>query len=227
MTFKALLWDCDGCLIDSEYIACSLSASLLTEAGYPITTEDFIVRFCGQGNSHIFKTIEDETGVDYRAFMDAVDKKAKQREAFKKDLKAIQGIHEVLDVIDLPMAIASGSEMDRLTYTLQLTDLYDRFAEHIYSSSLVAKGKPAPDIFLYAAEKLNTAPQDCLVVEDSLNGVRSGKAARMTVFGFTGGGHVPDKKQHEKLLYDLGADIVFHDMHELPSLIKNYARKAA
>lgn len=69
MTFKALIWDCDGCLIDSEHIACELGAKLLTEAGYKISTEDYIRRFCGQGKSHIFNSVKDDCGVDYRDYM--------------------------------------------------------------------------------------------------------------------------------------------------------------
>jgi HAD superfamily hydrolase (TIGR01509 family) len=222
MTFKALIWDCDGCLIDSEHIACELGARLLTEAGYKISTEDYIRRFCGQGKSHIFKSVKDDCGVDYREHMQAIDKKALQREAFRANLKIIDGIHEVLEQIDLPMAIASGSDYDRLEYTLQLTGLYDRFKNSLYSSSLVAKGKPSPDIFLYAAEQLGVDPRDCLVVEDSINGVRAGKAANMTVFGFTGGSHVLNKQAHRSELLALGADLVFDDMRELPRLIKNF-----
>jgi HAD superfamily hydrolase (TIGR01509 family) len=220
MTFEAILWDCDGVLIDSEHIACALGAKLLGEAGYHISTEDYIQRFCGQSKNHTFNSIKEECGIDYRDHMDAIDKRELQREAFRKDLTIIAGINEVLDEIKLPMAIASGSEMERLEFTLQLTGLYDRFKDRLYSSSLVAKGKPHPDIFLYAAEKLNVASEKCLVIEDSLNGVRAGKAANMTVFGFTGGTHVFNKEAHRDELLSLGADLVFHDMRELPGLIK-------
>lgn len=136
-------------------------------------------------------------------------------------MKIIDGIHEVLEQIDLPMAIASGSDYERLEYTLQLTGLYGRFKNCTYSSSLVAKGKPSPDIFLYAAEQLGVYPRDCLVIEDSLNGVRAGKAANMTVFGFTGGSHVLNKQAHGHELLALGADLVFDEMGKLPELISN------
>lgn len=221
--FKAILWDCDGCLIDSEYIACALSAKTLTEAGYPISTTDFIVRFCGQGKSHIFGTIANEIGYDIQTKFDPAKKAAAQKELFENELKAIDGIHAVLDACALPMAIASGSEHDRLELTLKLTGLYDRFQGRIFSASEVARGKPHPDIFLYAAEKLGVAPTDCLVIEDSLNGVTSGKAAGMTVFGFTGGSHVSDKKAHEETLLSLGADRVFHTMAALPPLMANWS----
>lgn len=219
MSFAAVIWDCDGCLIDSEHIACGLSARLFTEAGYAISTQDFVHRFAGQSKNHIFQTIQNECGVDYRAHMQGLDKKKLQRDAFQQELKAIDGIYETLDAITLPTAIASGSEWDRLEFTLKLTDLYDRFMPHIYPASLVAKGKPAPDIFLHAAERLGVNAADCLVIEDSVNGVRAGKAAGMTVYGFTGGSHVPDKGACADQLLALGADQVFHRMAELQGLM--------
>jgi HAD superfamily hydrolase (TIGR01509 family) len=170
----------------------------------------------------VFDSVQADCGIDYRPHMEGLNKKELQRDAFKKDLKIINGINDVLSSVKMPMAIASGSEMDRLEYTLQLTNLYDHFNGRIYSSSLVPKGKPAPDIFLYAANELGVEPSKCLVIEDSLNGVRSGKAAGMTVFGFTGGNHIPDKQAHREELLSLNADLVFDDMSELPQLINSF-----
>lgn len=225
MKFRALIWDCDGCLLDSEYIACALGAKLATEAGCPISTEDYIRRFCGQSKSHTLATLRQESGIDIKSYLDRVDKKKLQREAFQSNLKPISGIPEILDDILLPMAIASGSEYDRLEFTLKLTGLYNRFSDCLYSASLVERGKPHPDIFLYTAEKLGVSPHDCLVIEDSQNGVRAGKAAGMTVFGFCGASHILDKDSHAQELQDLGADLVFHDMWELPRLIQNFFPK--
>lgn len=219
MKYAGVLWDCDGCLIDSEWIACGLGAEMLTELGYPITTQEFVLRFCGQSKSHIYGTIQNETGIDYLPLLAAEDKVTRQREAFRKDLKTICGIEDVLDGINVPMAIASGSAMDRLEYTLQLTNLYDRFAGRIYNSAMVERGKPHPDVFLYAAEQLGVAPEQCLVIEDSHNGVRAGKAAGMTVFGFTGGLHIPDKEKHAAELSELGADVIFRSMSEFSKLV--------
>jgi HAD superfamily hydrolase (TIGR01509 family) len=219
MGFEAILWDCDGCLIDSEHIACGLYARLLSSAGYAITTEDFILRFCGQSKNHIFSTILQDSGMDYRQHIDAPDKKDLLRLAFEQNLKPITDIQGTLDQLFVPMAIASGSEYERLNHSLKVAKLYDRFFPHIYSSSSVSRGKPQPDIFLYAANKLGVTAHNCLVIEDSHNGVRAGKAAGMTVFGFTGGSHILDKKVHADDLYKLGADHVFHHMTDLPKLI--------
>lgn len=219
MRYDAVLWDCDGCLIDSEWIACGLAAEMLTELGYAISTQEFVKRFCGQSRDHIYSTIQQESGVDYLPLLAERDKSTRQKEAFRKDLTVITGIEDVLNGINVPMAIASGSRMARLEYTLQLTNLYDRFMPHIYHSAQVAKGKPAPDVFLYAAQQLGVMPEKCLVIEDSENGVRAGKAAGMTVIGFTGGKHILDKDAHQQILTELGADHVLHDMRDLPKLM--------
>lgn len=218
--FKAILWDCDGVLMDSEYLACALSARTLTDAGFPISTEDFVRRFCGQTRAHIHDTIAAEAGFDIWAKIDTTKKHAERNDLFKRELKAIDGVVDVLNALDMPIAIASGSDYDRLHYTLDLINLRGHFGDHVYSAVDVANGKPAPDIFLYAADQLGVAPADCLVIEDSVNGVKSGVAAGMTVYGFTGGTHVPDKQAHRRELLDLGAVWVFDDMKELIPALK-------
>lgn len=223
MHFDAILWDCDGCLIDSEVIACGHAAEELTNAGYPIGLQDFVVRFVGKTRKDIYSIIAQETGVDIATRINPAQTLADREQRFRAHLQPITGIHDALDQISLPMAIASGSEFERLKLTLELTGLFERFMPHVYSSSLVPNGKPAPDIFLYAAQQIGVAPAQCLVIEDSENGVRAGKAAGMTVYGFTGGGHVPDKAAHAFILRDLGADHVFHDMHDLPGLLQPLA----
>lgn len=217
--FEAIIWDCDGCLIDSELLACQLAAEILQEAGYTISVQDFVFRFCGQGKKHIYETISAEAGFDVLSRIDEDAKRARQFALFNEHLKEIDGVRDIILDVTLPMAIASGSSAERLHHSLTLTNLMNHFGEHVYPSSLVEKGKPHPDIFLYAANKLNVAPEKCLVIEDSHNGVKAGKAAGMTVFGFTGGSHVFDKQGHEAALYALGADRIFHDMKSLKMAI--------
>jgi HAD superfamily hydrolase (TIGR01509 family) len=217
--FKAIIWDCDGVLMDSEYISCELSARTLTQAGYPITTDELVRRFCGQDKKYVQATINAEAGYDVFAKIDDTAKTIEQRRLFTEQLKAINGIEEVLKAVTVPMAIASGSDYDRLHFTLDLIQMRGTFGSHIYSSDDVAHGKPEPDIFLHAADKLGVAPADCLVVEDSLNGVKAGKAAAMTVYGFTGGTHIHDKTAHRMDLLACGADWVFDEMGELLTVL--------
>jgi HAD superfamily hydrolase (TIGR01509 family) len=212
--------------MDSEHLACGLSARFLTEAGYTITANDFIRRFCGQGKSYIYNTISGEIGYDILPKINMELKDKEQQALFTAELKEIAGVTALLKSLSVPMAIASGSGYERLYFTLDLIGLRDAFGPHIYSSSDVAHGKPAPDVFLYAAEKLGVAPADCLVIEDSLNGVKAGKAAGMTVYGFAGGSHVLDKEAHLQELKDLGADWVFSDMQALVAVLTQYGLAA-
>jgi beta-phosphoglucomutase-like phosphatase (HAD superfamily) len=115
------------------------------------------------------------------------------------------------------MAVASGSGLERLEHSLKLTRLWDLFAPHIYSTEQVANGKPAPDIYLFAANKLGVNPSQCLVIEDSEHGACAGKAAGMTVYGFTGGSHC--NRAWDVRLQQAGADAVFSDMPSLKAAL--------
>jgi HAD superfamily hydrolase (TIGR01509 family) len=110
----------------------------------------------------------------------------------EEKLAAIAGIEAVVERLGLPRAVASSSSEDHLAYKLRKTGLWEHFAPHIYSADHVAHAKPAPDLFLHAAARLGVAPRDCLVIEDSVNGVTAGLAAGMRVWGFAGGGHMDD-----------------------------------
>jgi HAD superfamily hydrolase (TIGR01509 family) len=136
-----------------------------------------------------------------------------------KKLVVIKGIKEVLEQLETPICVASGSTPERLKHTLEITDLYKFFnSENIFSSIYVKNGKPAPDIFLHAAQKMGVAPKDCIVIEDSFNGVKAGKAANMTVLGFFGGSHCYEG--YEKRLKESGADKTFNSMSQLIKMIK-------
>lgn len=123
------------------------------------------------------------------------------------------GIHALLDRISAPVCVASSSRPERLAHTLGLTGLHHRFAPNVFSASQVANGKPAPDLFLFAAARMGAAPARCFVVEDSVAGVQAGVAAGMTVLGFCGGGHCPP--EHGRALRAAGARAVFAHMDAL------------
>lgn len=223
MTCDLIIWDCDGCLIDSEMIACAVSAEALSRLGYKISTQDYITRFAGKGRMETLQIISDETGKDFAAIfpVDEVNYQRKQR--FEAELKPVTGIFEALDVLaHVPMCIASGSEPERLEHSLSLTGLYERFSPHVFSASMVAKGKPAPDLFLHAAEQMEANPQKCLVIEDSPLGVQGAKAAGMQVWGFTGASH--GSPGLHKRLEEAGAHHVFGDMRALSA---HFLAKAA
>jgi HAD superfamily hydrolase (TIGR01509 family) len=204
LRYKAILWDCDGVLIDSEILACTASVDVLREEGVDITLQEYIERFLGKNRPQILAEI------GFSGTFPTEKHKARKKFLFDSQLKPIPGIHDVLSSLSLPMAIASGSDPERLQYTLGLTNLLKYFKEHVYSSESVKNGKPAPDIFLYAAEKLRVAPADCLVIEDSSHGVAAAKAAGMDVYAFTGGSHMTENLRNK--LVAAKPNAIFDDM---------------
>lgn len=223
MTYDLLIWDCDGCLIDSEWIGCAVEAQGLTEAGYPITTEQMIERFCGVSVSECFQQFEAEIGRDLRSHPALKGQDDRLRQAFERELEPITGIHETLIRLEsmypaLQMCITSGSSMNRLEHTLTLTNLHERFAEKYFSAEDVAKGKPAPDIFLKAAHQMGVDPHNCLVIEDSPLGINAAHSAQMRVLGFTGGSH-GGEKLHNRLVAQ-NPYLIFNDMKDLPEILR-------
>ncbi|NTU76521.1 MAG: HAD family hydrolase [Alphaproteobacteria bacterium] len=225
MPFDLIIWDCDGCLIDSERVACELVAETISALGYPLTCVQYIERFAGKRTTVALQEIEKETG---KSFLSRFPRDAfvRQRtERFKALLRPVEYVEEAIEKIDLPMCVASGSEPDRIEQTLRMTGLFDRFKGRIFSAVNVAKGKPAPDVFLWAAEQMNMQPEKCLVIEDSPTGIQGAKAAGMTVFGFVGASHVTPAWRMR--VEGMGLDEVFDDMRKLPGLIRNFSDKRA
>ncbi len=232
MNYDLLIWDCDGCLIDSEWIGCQVEAEGFTKAGYPISTEEMIARFCGVSSAEVFNQVEAEIGVNIRHHEALENQDKVLKAAFEQHLKPIDGIHEALCELDssfpnLRMCIASGSSMDRLEHTLKLTNLYERFENKYFSSDLVEKGKPAPDVFLKAASEMGAAPEKCVVVEDSHLGLQAARAAGMAALGFTGASH-GNANLHNRL-EEQNPMAVFNDMKELACFINklNWLRSIA
>jgi HAD superfamily hydrolase (TIGR01509 family) len=220
MPFDLIIWDCDGCLVDSEVISCGVGAQILTDWGYPISTRENIDRFAGKGDSEVKKIIEEETGRPCDIAR-RPEKKQALLAAFEKDLKPTDGLMDILDGLQAPQCIASGSGFDHLACALRVTGLSQRFENKIFSSSQVPHGKPAPDVFLFAAAQMETTPEKCLVIEDSVFGIQAAKAAGMTVFAYLGGSHVNDAWRTR--IEAEAPHVIFDDMRQLPSLIEAYA----
>ena len=213
--FDLIIFDCDGVLIDSEAIICAAEAEALTAAGYRISTEDLIKRFCGVPAQAMYRIIEQEWGRSLPSCL-AADVKQMILDKYHTRLQPIEGAGDVVSALEVKKCVASGSAPDKLALGLRLTGLFDLFDPHIYSSDLVARGKPHPDIFIYAAGQLDVAQERCLVIEDSIAGVTAARAAGMTCAGFVGGSHCqPD---HAEGLRDAGADTVIDDLNQLIEL---------
>jgi HAD superfamily hydrolase (TIGR01509 family) len=133
------------------------------------------------------------------------------RAAFLAALCPIEGVRSVLEGLQVPHCVASSSDLDRVSFSLSLTGLAPHFGRRLYSAQMVERGKPAPDLFLYAAERMQAKPRNTLVIEDSVSGVTAAKAAGMTAWGFVGGSHY-QSRDGKAILLGAGADRVFERM---------------
>ena len=203
-------------LVDSEVISCRVHAEALTRYGYPISTDQLRERFLGKSAADNNREVEIEMGRPLPATFEA-ERVATLLQALRESVQPILHIHGALDAIALPQCVASSGTRDKIFTTLSCTGLYERFAPHIFSASQVSRGKPAPDLFLFAAEAMNASPARTVVIEDSVSGVVSGVSAGMTVFGFVGGSHCVAGDGDK--LRAAGATVVFDDMRRLPELI--------
>ena len=209
----AVIWDCDGVLVDSEKLSCSAWLPVLRRRGIEVDLADIEV-FIGRSDQAVLD--------HYRqAGYPLADEILLEREqeyytTARERLTSFAGLREVLDdlcLADVPVAVASSGGMDRIRFSIELVGI-TRYFSVICSASEVAKGKPAPDLFLLAAERLGVAPTDCTVIEDSIPGVEAAIAAGMTAIGFT-------STHPREVLESAGAEVTFDTYSELwPMLAK-------
>ncbi len=224
MNFDLIIFDCDGVLVDSEVISCRAHAETLTRHGYPITAEQVIERFLGRSMRQATLEVEAELG---RSLPNDFQSQtyAEIFRLFAVSLEATPHIGEALARIALPVCVASSGPPEKISASLNRVGLYDRFAPHIFSAVQVRHGKPAPDLFLFAAEQMQTLPARCLVIEDSVAGVAGAIAAGMPVLGFHGGSHC--RPGYGDGLRAAGAAAIFDDMRQLPALIDRIGAAAS
>ncbi len=213
MKFKSIIFDCDGVLIDSEIIANRIEVEVKTELGFPITLEEQLKKFVGLGMSHPVMQAElRRLPADYWQIVDD-----RVKVAYINELKAIDGVVEILEQLSLPKCVASSSEPEWLAFKLEHTKLARHFPDAVFSGRMVKKSKPAPDLFLLALEKMGWDASSCLVVEDSVAGVEAGKAAGLIVCGFTGGAHM--YPGHAERLMAAGADHMISNFQQIETVI--------
>ncbi|GLS85288.1 haloacid dehalogenase [Cypionkella aquatica] len=187
--FDLVIFDCDGVLIDSEIISAQMLIDALAARGVQIDLAYVARNFLGRSYPTVMNTIREEFHLTLPADFEA-DYRAKLLERFERDLKVMPGVAEVIAKMRVPYCVATSSSPMRAAKSLDLVGLGHLAGPHLFTSTLVARGKPAPDLFLYAAAKMGVAPARCLVIEDSLTGIRAGLAAGMQVWRFTGGSHL-------------------------------------
>jgi HAD superfamily hydrolase (TIGR01509 family) len=204
-----VIFDCDGVLVDSERLAVRTEAAILARLGWPLSEPEIVERFVGRSASHMQGEIERHLGrpIDWE-----VEFEPHYRQVFERELTPVPGVVDALDQIDVATCVASSGSHEKMAFTLGLTGLLDRFTGRIFSADEVERGKPEPDIFLYAADRMGVPAGRCAVIEDSVSGVTAGLAAGMTVFAYAGGVTSPAELA-------LGDAVVFGDMGALPSLL--------
>ncbi|MET3476618.1 HAD family hydrolase [Variovorax atrisoli] len=225
--FSAVLFDCDGVLVDSEPITNRVLAEMLGELGWQITTEESMNTFTGKAVKDEAELIERKTG--FRITDDWLKTfRARRNEALERDLVAIprapEAIREIHSRLDGRIACASGADRHKVELQLAKVGLLEYFEGRIFSGHEMPRSKPYPDVYLAAAKALEVEPGRCAIVEDTVTGAMAGVAAGATVFGYSTGesGHSGPGP-----LLSVGAVRVFSDMSELPALLSGYGLQAA
>jgi HAD superfamily hydrolase (TIGR01509 family) len=204
-----IIFDCDGVLVDSEVLSCRCLCEALAGCGIDVGLEETLDLFLGRSLDAVLEHYQGLGRSIPRQF--PAELMVKVQETFRSALCPIDGIGSVLEGLKIPHCVASSSTLDRVSLSLSLTGLAGHFGDRLYTAQMVDRGKPAPDLFLYAARRMQADPSRTLVIEDSVSGVRAAKAAGMTVWGFVGGSHYRSRDGRASLR-DAGADRVFARM---------------
>jgi HAD superfamily hydrolase (TIGR01509 family) len=204
-----IIFDCDGVLVDSELLSCRCLSEVLSEFGFELSPERALELFLGRSTAAIEQHYRELGQSVPDTFLPQL--KSRVLTTFEASLQPIPDIGAVISDLRGPFCVASSSDIDRVSLSLRVTGLAPRFDGRLYTAQMVRHGKPAPDLFLYAAEKMQAAPARTLVIEDSVSGVQAAKAAGMTVWGFVGGSHYK-ARDGRAILSAAGADRVFARM---------------
>ena len=189
MAVDLVIFDCDGVLIDSEIISAQMLVAELARLGVAIDLDYVARHFLGRSYPTVMQQIREEFGLN---LPEAFEEQYRNRllAAFERDLTIMPGIAEVIGALAVPYCIATSSSPRRARRSLEIVAFPGLEETPLFTASMVEHGKPAPDLFLLAAKKMGVKPRDCLVIEDSLNGIRAAHAAGMEVLRFTGGTHL-------------------------------------
>jgi HAD superfamily hydrolase (TIGR01509 family) len=211
---ELVIFDCDGVLVDSERLAVRVESALLTELGWPLTEAEVSERFMGRSEAYMRAEIAAHLGDRLQPGWED-EFEPRYRRAFEAELTAVDGVPEMLARVSLPSCVASSSTHKWLRFVLRLTGLYEQFEGRIFSATEVANGKPAPDLFLHAADRMGASPSGCVVVEDSRYGVEAARAAGMRVLAFWGGLTPVEFLRGPNT-------VVFEHMRDVPGLLHDF-----
>ncbi len=206
-----VIFDCDGVLVDSERLSIRVDAMFLEQIGWPMPESEIVDRFVGRSDADMRAEIERHIGGPIPPDVEEEFRRV-YLDTFARELTPVDGIVEALDAITIPWCVASSGDHAKIRRNLGLTGLSDRFGDRIFSATDVANGKPEPDLFLHAAERMDASPARCAVVEDSVYGVQAALAAGMHAFAYAGGVTSAGR-------LSLPGAVVFDDMRDLPALL--------
>jgi HAD superfamily hydrolase (TIGR01509 family) len=191
-----VIFDCDGVLVDSEYLSAQVLVETFAEIGVSIDLPFVYSHFLGHSFSSVAAKFAKLHGTGVRESFET-DYRASLLRRFSSELKPMPGVIDVLDSLAIPYCVATGSSPLRVTRSLEVTGLSSRVKDRVFTTTMVTRGKPAPDIFLHVAQKMGFPASQCLVVEDSASGIEAAKAAGMLVWQFTGGCHFQHGYNHQ------------------------------
>jgi HAD superfamily hydrolase (TIGR01509 family) len=212
-----IIFDCDGVLVDSEPLAMRILLATISEAGGNIDPATAYRTFLGKSLASVCGLLRRDYGLDLGAT--ALERmRERLYAAILQELQPMAGIHYALRHLKQTYCVASSSQVERIRLSLEATGLLSYFNDNLFSATMVDDGKPAPDLFLYAARHMQVEPADCIVVEDSQAGITAALDAGMKPFGFAGGSHA-GSSAYRHGLQATGAVLVFDDMHRLPQLV--------
>lgn len=217
MTPQLVIFDCDGVLVDSEALSIGALLAMVERAGGAIDETIAHERFLGRSMASVREILACEYGLVLTE-TDLTGMRVDLMRRFREELRPMPGLDVALGQIAARRCVASSGTLDRIRYALETTGLLTLFEPHLFSATMVERGKPAPDIFLHAAASMGTDPENCLVIEDSPAGVAAARAAGMRVFAFAGGTHAASPAFRERLASN-GPDLIFADMLRLPGLV--------
>jgi HAD superfamily hydrolase (TIGR01509 family) len=217
LNLSALIFDFDGVIADSEALANTVLAEIVSGLGHPTTLEQALERYSGRRWNEAVAEIEADVGTPLpENFSEKL--KLATLERFRLDLKEVRGASTFIRKFShVPRCIASSSSTERLDLCLSVLGLKTEFGDNIFSADMVRRGKPSPDIFLLAAEKLGVRPHSCLVIEDSANGIEAALAAGMTPIGLCAGSHIRDG--HDVKLRHAGAEHIACAWEEVEQIV--------
>jgi HAD superfamily hydrolase (TIGR01509 family) len=207
-----VIFDCDGVLVDSERLCHEALRQTLADVGVELTLEQAFAHFMGTSEPVLLGIVERLLGAPPPA--DFIERfVARSFDAFRDELQAVDGVHDVIRALAAPYCVASNGPKQKMRFTLGHTGLLPHFEDRLFSAEDVTRPKPAPDLFLHAARTMGAEPADCIVIEDSPTGVKAARAAGMRVLGYAA-------MTPEERLRDAGAETLFRHMNQLPALLR-------